>query len=129
MANAYLNAYMNNPTAGGTDGTIISTGDNSAPLTFILDASENEVSSQTVALRCETGYQTITDITISIVSDTSNHWALSLNGTNWSNSVTITDTVVNSNVTFIAKASATDTEELGNDSSVKINVRTKIAAV
>ena len=129
MANAYLNLYMGDPTEGDTDGTAVSTGDNSTPLTFTLDASENEVASDTVALRCETGYQTVTDTTITMVSDTSNHWALSLDGVNWSSSVTITDTIVNSNVTFFVRASAVSTENPSNDTSVKINIQTKIAAV
>ena len=45
MANIFLNLYKGNPTAGGTDGTAISTGDNIAPLTFTLDAAQNEVQS------------------------------------------------------------------------------------
>lgn len=128
VANAYLNAYTG-ATAGGTDGSLISTGDGSAPLTFTLDASKNEVASDTVALRCEQGYQTIFDTTLTVVSDTANHWALSLDGTNWSNSIVITDTIVNTNTTFFAKASAVDTESPSNDTSVKINYQTKIAAV
>ena len=42
-ANDYINIYMNNPTAGATDGTAVSQGgDFTAPITFTLDASENE---------------------------------------------------------------------------------------
>ena len=37
MANAYLNVYMNNPTADGTDGTQVSTdGANTSPISATL---------------------------------------------------------------------------------------------
>lgn len=129
MANAWLNLYKGSPTSGGTDGSPVSTGDNSSPLTFTLDAALNEVASDTVALRCETGFKTVSDTSVTIMSDTANHWALSLDGTNWSTSVTITDTVVATNTTFFVRAGASSSENPSNDSSVKIRVRTKIAAV
>lgn len=129
MANAWLNLYKGSPTSGSTDGIAVSTGDNSAPLTFTLDAALNEVASDTVALRCESGFETASDTSVTIMSDTSNHWALSLDGSNWNNSIVITDTVVATNTTFFVKAGASSSENPSNDSSVKIRVRTKIAAV
>lgn len=56
MANAYLNVYMNNPTADGTDGTQVSTdGANTSPISATLDASKAESSVIKCALRCESG--------------------------------------------------------------------------
>lgn len=127
--NAFLNIYMNAPTEGGTDGTAVSTGDMTAPLSFTLDATQNEVASDTIAVRCESGYQTSSDTVISVVSDTSNFWALSLDGANWSTSVTFTDTIVTTNHIFYVKASSSDSELPHNDTSVKLRVQTVIAAV
>ena len=126
--NSFLNLYKNNPTAGGTDGTVVSNGDNSAPLTFILDATLNETQSDTIALRCESGYQTATDVTISAASDTNNHWAFSLDGNNWSDSITITDTITTTNKLFYVQANSSNSELPQNDDSVKIRVQTKISA-
>ena len=129
MANAYLNAYMGSPTAGGTDGIIISTGDMTAPLSAVLDASQNETKTFTLALRTSSGYETSGDTTISDVSDTNDKWKLSLDGTTWSDTIVITDTITATNSIFYAKASSDSTENPGNDTSVKISVSTKIIAV
>ena len=129
MANIYLNVYKGNPTASGTDGTAISTGDNTAPLTFTLDATQNEVASDTLAVRCEQGYQTYSDTAIFFTSDTSNHWALSLDGSNWSSSITIASTISTVNSTFYVRADSNSSESPQNDSTVKLRVKTKISAV
>lgn len=129
MANQWLNLYKNNPTSGGTDGTAVSTGDNTAPVTFTLDASINDVQSDTVALRCEQGYCTATDTTVSIMSDTANHWALSLDGTNWSDTIIIGSTISTVNSNFYVRANASSSETPQNDTGVKIRVQTKISAV
>ena len=128
MANQWLNLYKGSPTSGGTDGTAISTGDNTAPLTFTLDASINDAQSDTVALRCESGFFTSTDTTISAASDTGEHWAFSLDGTNWSSSVTIANSISTVNSNFYVKANASSSETPKNDSGVKIRVQTKIGA-
>lgn len=121
--NLYLNLYKNNGS------TAISTGDNTAPLTFILDATNNEVGTDTLVARCEAGYQTSGTTTISITSDTGNHWALSLDGTTWNDTIVFTDTITTSDETFFVKANATSDETPHNDTSTKIHVVTKIAAV
>lgn len=129
MANAHLNIYKNNPTAGNADGTAVSTGDNSSPITFTVDSSNNEVASDTLAIRCEPGFFTASTTSISIVSDTANHWALSLNGETWGTDITITSTVGESNRVFYIKADSTSSENPQNDSSAKLRVKFKIAAV
>lgn len=65
MANPYINVYMNNPTARSTDGTAVSTGDNTTPISFVLDASQNESKVQKCAIRTESGYITTGETTIS----------------------------------------------------------------
>ena len=127
--NSFLNLYKNNPTAGGTDGTVVSTGDNTAPITFTLDATLNETQSDTLAVRCEQGYQTFSDTAIFFTSDTSNHWSLSLDGSNWSSSITIASTISTVNSNFYVKANSSSSESPQNDSSVKLRVQTKISAV
>ena len=130
MANPYINVYMNNPTAGGTDGTAVSIdGDNTAPITFTLDASQNESKTQTLAIRTGTGYTTSGDTVISDSGDTNDRWKLSLDGTNWADSITITTAITATNTIFYVKASAADTESPQTDRSVKINVQTTITAV
>ena len=126
MANAYLNLYMGDPTEGDTDGTIVSTNDGGTPVSFTLNAAENEVKTQTLAVRCEEGYQTVGDTTISIVNDTNSRWSLSLDDEEWSSSVTITDTIYGENVTFYVRASSSSLESPSNDTSVKIRVSTQI---
>ena len=121
--NLYFNLYKNNGS------TAISTGDNTAPLTFILDATNNEVGTDTLIARCEAGYQTSGTTTISITSDTGNHWGLSLDGTTWSDNIVFSDTITTADTSFFVKASATSDETPHNDTSTKIHVVTKIAAV
>lgn len=129
MAHQWFNIYKNNPTSGGTDGTACSTGDNTAPLTFILDASINEEKTQTLAARCESGFCTYSDTTLSVASDTGNHWSLSLDGTNWNTCVTIANSISTVNTNFYVKANASSSEDPHNDTDTKIHVSTKITAV
>ena len=53
---AHLHLYMNNPTAGGVDGTEISSRDETLPLNITLDASQAENKAVKVATRCDSGY-------------------------------------------------------------------------
>lgn len=69
----YHHIYTNNPTAGNTDGTMISeNGAMTAPLTVTLDAAKSESKIIKLAIRCEEGYETIGDTTISIYHDNGN---------------------------------------------------------
>ena len=130
MANAFLNAYMNNPTAGGTDGTLISqNGDMTSPLTVTLDASISETKIVTLALRCESGYETSGNVTITDSGDTNDKWKLSLDGETWTDSITFTDTITTTNAIFYAKATSDVTELPSNDTSVTLAVTSKIVAV
>ncbi len=131
MANTYINLYMNNPTAGGTDGTAISTdGAYTSPLTVSLDASINESKTVKLAVRTESGYTTSGNTTISDSGDTNDRWKLCLteNGT-YTDSITISSPITNANVVFYAQASSASTETPQTDRSVSLRVATTIAAV
>ncbi len=131
MANAYINLYMNNPTAGGTDGTAISTdGTYTSPLTVSLDAAINESKTVKLAVRTETGYTTTGSTTISDNGDTNDRWKLCLteNGT-FTDSITISNAITNVNTVFYAKASSANTEVPSTDRSVSLRVAATIAAV
>lgn len=129
MANAYLNLYMNNPTAGGTDGTAISTGgDYTAPFSFRLDASQSETKTATLAIRTGTGYQTSGNTTISDSNDTADKWKLSLDGETWSDTIVFSDTITATNTIFHVKASSDNSESPQTDRSVKLNVQAIVVA-
>ena len=72
--NEYINLYMDNPTAGEQDGTAVSLEDaGNAPLTAILDASKNESRTIRCALRCQEGYRTEGETTLSFAGATQDH--------------------------------------------------------
>lgn len=129
MANAYLNLYMNNPTAGATDGTAVSTGgDFTAPISFTLDASENEEKTLPLAIRTETGY-VATEVTIADQNDTNDRLKLCLteNGT-FADFVSI-GSVSAVNTIFYARASSADTENPQTDRTASFKVSGVIASV
>ena len=128
-ASDYLNLYKNNPTAGTTDGTAVSTGGNfTAPITFALDASENESQTLKLAVRTETGY-IATDVTITDQNDTNDRLKLCLteNGT-FTDSISI-GSVSAVNTIFYARASSADTENPQTDRSASFKVSGVIASV
>lgn len=129
MANAYLNVYKNNPTAGETDGTAVSTdGEFTAPISFVLDASENESAVQKLAARTESGY-IATEVTISDYNDTNDRLKLSLteNG-GYSDSISL-GTVSAVNTVFWAQAGSSSTENPQTDRSASFRVTGVIASV
>ena len=125
MASEYINLYMNNPTADGTDGTAISTdGTQLSPLTVSLDASTNETKKVKLAVRTETGYVATGDVTVSDYGDTNDRWKFSLteNGT-YSDTVIISSGVGSVNSIFYAQASSSSSENPARDTSVSIKLK------
>lgn len=128
---AHIHWYMNNPTAGGTDGTEISSGTGLSPLTFNLNASEEEVSAQKVALRCDSGYSIEGSCSVYFAGTTSSLWsaaldnsytdtAVALSTADWQSSLTLSNvTTVNS--VFWIKAASSSLEGSQNDTSVVIH--------
>ena len=129
MANVYLNIYNNNPTAGSTDGSAVSTGDNSNPITFNLDAAVSETKVQTLAIRTESGYFAESGTSISDSNDSSDCWKLSLDNSTWSDTIVFSDTITATNTLFYVKASSYTSENPTTDRSVSFNVSAKISAV
>jgi len=131
MSNAYINIYKNNPTAGGTDGTAVSTdGAYTSPVTVTLDAAQSESQKVKLAIRCETGYNTYGNTVISDNGDTNDRWKLCLteNGT-YTDSITIPSTIDDTNTIFYAQASSASTETPATDRTVSLRVATTILAV
>lgn len=130
MANPYINVYMNNPTEGATDGTPVSTGDHNAPISFVLDASQNESKVQKCAIRTESGYITTGETTISDRNDTNDRLKLcwTEDGT-FTDSISTTDSITDTNKIFYAKASSSSSESPQTDMSSSLQVNCVIASV
>lgn len=125
----YINVYMNNPTAGATDGTAVSTGGTfTAPINFTLDASANEAKTVKLGIRTETGY-VASGVSIADQNDTDDRLKLCLteNGT-FADSISI-GSVSAVNTIFYARASSADTENPQTDRSVSFRVTGMLAAV
>lgn len=134
---AYIHVYQGNPTAGGTNGTQVSEGTGTAPVSVSLNASNNEESAPIkLALRCDAGYQTNGNITITPVGTTASKWALAPDNAGsagtfgaYGASLTVSSVVGAANVIFWAKAKATSDETPQNDVSVDFQVQATIEAV
>ena len=130
MAAKHLRIYMNNPTAGGVDGTEISSGDDTLPLSITLDASKAESKAAKCAVRCDSGYLIDGDTDIYAEGTNAAKWQfapdnnyadadIALNMGVWSSTLTISD-VAATNKVFWVKAMSATTEDPQNDRSVKI---------
>lgn len=131
MSNPYINVYKNNPTEGGTDGTAVSTdGLFTAPISFVLDASQNESQTQKLAIRTEEGYITSGTTTISDNNDNNDRLKLSWteNGT-FADSISTANSISSVNTIFYAKATSADTEIPQTDRSANFKVDCVIASV
>ena len=129
MANAYVNVYKDNPTESGTDGTAVSTGGTyTSPISFTLDASQNESQTVKLAIRTESGY-VYNNATITDVGDTNDRMKLckTENGT-FTDSITF-EQITATNQIFYARASSANTENPQTDRSVSFNVSGELAAV
>ena len=129
MSNAYINIYKNNPTAGETDGTAVSTdGDFTAPISFILDASIGESAIQKLAARTESGY-IATDVQISDYNDTNDRLQLSLTENGGFSDIITLGTVSAVNTIFWSKAGSSSSENPQTDRSASFKVTGTIVSV
>ena len=126
----HLHLYMNNPTADGVDGTEISSGDDTLPLSATLDASQSETKAMKVAIRCDSGYEIDGDTDIYFEGTNTSKWqvaedddytdaATALTYANWGNSITLAN-VAATNVVFWVKATSTSGEDPQNDRTVDL---------
>ena len=121
---------MNNPTAGGTDGTAVSLdGSETAPLSVILDAAANEAKTVKCAVRCGSGYKTSGDTTISFEGESATKWsAADTEDGTFSSSLTISDSVGVTNRIFYIRAASSSDETPHKDTSVKIVLHATIVS-
>ena len=126
-----MHFYMNNPTAGDTDGTEISNNTNVLPLTLTLDASQEETGVAKCAIRCDSGYSISGGASIYGSGDNSAKWQFALdnnyadtdtalNFATWQDSI-VANGVGSVNSIFWAKATSSSLESPQNDRTVKIN--------
>ncbi|SFA71587.1 hypothetical protein [Selenomonas ruminantium] len=131
-----LHIYMNNPTAGKTDGTEASSGTGLTPISVTLDASKAESAAVKCAVRCDDGYKIDGDVTVSLKGTSSAKWKLAkdndfadsqsaLEGAVWQDKITLAD-VADGNVIFWAKAMSSKDEPPQKDTSVSIEAVGKV---
>lgn len=128
MANIKL--YYNNPTAGGTDGTVASEdGAQTSPVTVTLDASLADEVTIPLALRCNSGFCTVGNTTITPSGTSAGKWTLcaTSSGT-FTSSLTIGTSIDATNTVFYAKVASSADETAQNDTSVTLDISCKIGA-
>lgn len=132
---AQFHIYNGSPTAGGTNGTKVSSRN---PVYDVLDSSVPETHAAKCAIRCDSGYSIASASVYFDGSDTS-LWALAndnsyanaadaLANATWNSEITVTD-IGTTNKIFWAKASATLNETPKDDTSVSIVVDATVSAV
>lgn len=135
MANQ-LHIYINNPTAGGMDGTEASTGAGTSPIAVTLDAAKNEEAAVKCAVRCDEGFKIDGDVSIAISGDSADKWkvaadasyadsAAALSSATWEDTLSLSN-VADGNVLFWAKAASSSTESPQKDASVTITATGKV---
>ena len=126
----HLHLYMNNPTAGNTDGTEISSGDDTLPLSVTLDANKAETKAVKCAVRCDTGYEVEGDTSIYFEGTNAEKWQVgtdedyadattALNMAQWGTTL-ILGGVAATNSIFWVKVSSTVGENPQNDRTVNL---------
>ena len=128
---AYLHIYKDSPTSGGTDGTLVSEGDGSSPITIgPLNATSNEESAAVkLALRCDAGYNTGADVVITPSGTTAAKWNLAPDNAGapgtyvgYGAALTVTSVIGVVNTLFWIKGKAVSGENPANDTSVDLAV-------
>ena len=124
-----LHIYMNNPTAGSTDGTEVSSATELAPISVLLDAGKGEVKAVKCAVRCESGFHIDGVLTIKFVGDHADKWKVTtdnkytaetaLESAEWKDVISLQN-VRDTNTVFWVKAISTADEKPQQDSSVDI---------
>ena len=135
---SHIHLYMNNPTADAVDGTEISGGDETLPLSFTLDTSKSETGIAKCAVRCDSGYLIDGGARIYFDgSDTSNWQAANdenftdsdtaLIMANWQNEITVSE-VAATNKVFWVKVLTGSAESPQNDRSVDLKAEGLVVA-
>lgn len=124
-----LHIYMNNPTAGSTDGTEVSSGTELAPISVLLDAGKGEQKAVKCAVRCESGFRIDGVLTVKFVGEHADKWKAAINNgytvntalesADWKDSIALSN-VADKNTIFWVKALSTADEAPQQDTSVDI---------
>lgn len=129
-----MHLYKNNPTAGLTDGNLVSEGDGSNPITCNpLSVTIGEESTPVkLALRADAGYKTSENTIVEIIGDSKFNWALSLDCITWlayGATMTITAEITTVNTIFYAKCKSITGEVITNDTSVDLQIIGNVVVV
>jgi hypothetical protein len=139
-----IKIYKGNPTAGGTNGTLVSSGTGLDPIESgaikVPASGHAEGNWIKLAVRCDTGYETVEDSSrharISIEDSTGvTYWQLAPDNSgqagtpeDWGDPLDFLSKIGSTNVIFWARARVAHTEEPANDESVHIQVAATIGA-
>ena len=124
-----LHIYMNNPTAGSTDGTEVSSGTELAPISVLLDAGKGEQKAVKCAVRCENGFHIDGTLTVKFVGDRADKWKVAMDHNyttdtvltvaDWKDEIALSG-VSTVNVIFWVKAMSSSDEQPQSDVSVDL---------
>ena len=124
-----LHIYMNNPTAGSTDGTEVSSGTELAPISVLLDAGKGEQKAVKCAVRCENGFHIDGTLTVKFVGDHADKWKVAMDHNyttdtvltvaDWKDEIALSG-VSTVNVIFWVKAMSSSDEQPQSDVSVDL---------
>ena len=139
MANAYINLYTGTVTAGGTDGTAVSTGDTeTSPVSVTLNATNAETAIVKCALRCESGYKTSGNTVITFTGTSTAKWQIASDNNyadataaaaaTFATSLTISTAINATNTIVWLKALSSADESPANDTTADLQVDTTVVA-
>ena len=139
-----IKLYAGEVTAGGIDGTAVSENmSQTNPLSISLDGKSAEAKAVRLALRCDSGYQTVDNVTVSAYRYDGENYvstggnidkfrfaadedfssdADALANANWQTSLTIADVIGTTNHVFWAKVMSETTQSTQKDTTVSIHV-------
>ena len=138
MPAPYIHIYKDNPTSGGTDGTLVSEGTEGSPISAgPINPYDSEVSSPIkLALRCQSMCRTSGNTVLTPVGDTAGMWALAPDNAGspgaWQEygaSLTISSVINDTNYIFWVKARSQYGENTHMDISVNIRVQATVVPV
>ena len=151
----YISIVKNNPTVGTTDGTVVSEDElQTSPISFALNATEEEIGVQKLAIRCKSKYKTVDASTTKLSFEKYDattkkytactdaqqiHYWLAPDenfadataakaSTKWAHSLNITDCITDTNMIFWVKCDSSKTETPSNDTSISLTVNANIIA-
>ena len=124
-----LHIYMNNPTKGSKDGTVVSSGTELSPISVLLDAGKGEQKAVKCAVRCESGFHIDGTLTVKFVGDHADKWKVAmdhnyttdtvLTAADWKDEIALSG-VGTVNVIFWVKAMSSSDEQPQSDVSVDL---------